>query len=122
MMNFACLSDEDLADKLVSVLAEERFSSDNSLVALLSVCAERIRNMTKIQMPSEFDAQVATEILERIGTASREANAEVVKLHKKLLEIDNMRAHVEIRIDAQKPGCRHSPFPNTPKKDLGLCS
>ena len=115
MMNFSCLRDEDLADQLVGVLADERFSKDNSLVALLSVCAERIRNKTKINIPSEFDAQVATAILERIGTAAREANAEAVKLHEKLLEIDNMRQHVEIRIDAPKPGCRHSPFPNTPK-------
>lgn len=115
MMNFACLKDDDLADQLVGLLADERFSKDNSLVALLSVCAERIRNKTKIHVPSEFDAQISTAILERIGTAAREANAEAEKLKSKLLEIDNMRPHVEIRIDAPKPGCRHSPFPNTPK-------
>lgn len=114
MMNFSCLRDEDLADQLVGVLADERFSKDNSLVALLSVCAERIRNKTKINIPSEFDAQIFSAILERIGSAAREANAEAEKLKSKLLEIENMRPHVEICIDAPKPG-RRSPFPKTPR-------
>ena len=115
MMNFACLNDEELSDQLIGVLEDKRLSDDNAIIALFSVCAERIRNKTKIHIPSEFDAQISSAILERIGTAAREANAEADKLKSKLLEIDNMRPHFEIRIDAPKPGCLHSPFQNTPK-------
>lgn len=114
MMNFACLRDDDLADQLVGVLADERFSKDNSLVALLSVCAERIRNKTKFPVVTAMDAQIASAVFERISKAAREATYEAEQVRKKLDEIDKIRPHVEILIDAPKPG-RRSPCPNTRK-------
>ena len=105
MRNYACMSDEDLADALVDMSLLDGVRGNEEAVALISVCAERIRNKTNAQI-SPLDAQISVAILDRICTAARKANDEAEKLKRKLVELDNMSPLVKIRIEAPKPGCR----------------